>query len=199
MLAYIVRRILYAFPILLGVNALTFVLFFMVNTPDDMARMHLGNKHVTEQAIETWKEERGYNKPLIWNSEAAGTAKATDTIFFAKSLSLFVFILTHTHSQTHLFLHKIPFFFGCLHSKPTNVPFFPFFFVNASDAVYIQYTLYSNSRVEYMVLLGYLTYNIMLLLLLLSRILCNIYRYMGSKIAQKCNNPPKITHAPDFT
>ncbi|WP_297811755.1 ABC transporter permease [uncultured Methylophaga sp.] len=91
MLAYIVRRILYAFPILLGVNALTFVLFFMVNTPDDMARMHLGNKHVTEQAIETWKEERGYNKPLIWNSEAAGTAKATDTIFFAKSLSLFVF------------------------------------------------------------------------------------------------------------
>lgn len=91
MLAYIVRRILYAFPILLGVNALTFVLFFMVNTPDDMARMHLGNKHVTEQAIETWKEERGYNKPLIWNSEAEGTAKATDTIFFAKSLSLFVF------------------------------------------------------------------------------------------------------------
>jgi peptide/nickel transport system permease protein len=91
MLAYIVRRILYAFPILLGVNALTFVLFFMVNTPDDMARMHLGNKHVTEQAIETWKEERGYDKPLIWNSEAKGTAKATDTIFFAKSLSLFVF------------------------------------------------------------------------------------------------------------
>ncbi|WP_438971175.1 ABC transporter permease, partial [Methylophaga sp.] len=91
MLAYIIRRILYAFPILLGVNALTFVLFFMVNTPDDMARMHLGNKHVTEQAIETWKEERGYNKALIWNDEAAGLGKATDTIFFDKSLSLFVF------------------------------------------------------------------------------------------------------------
>ncbi len=91
MLAYIVRRILYAFPILLGVNALTFVLFFMVNTPDDMARMHLGNKHVTEQAIETWKEERGYNRPLIWNNEAEGTHKVTDTIFFDKSLALFVF------------------------------------------------------------------------------------------------------------
>jgi peptide/nickel transport system permease protein len=91
MLAYIVRRIMYAFPILLGVNALTFVLFFMVNTPDDMARMHLGNKHVTESAIESWKEERGYNKPLIWNSEVEGTEKVTDTIFFAKSLSLFVF------------------------------------------------------------------------------------------------------------
>ncbi len=91
MLAYIIRRILYAFPILLGVNALTFVLFFMVNTPDDMARMHLGNKYVTEAAIETWKEERGYDRPLIWNSEAEGIDKVTDTIFFAKSLSLFVF------------------------------------------------------------------------------------------------------------
>lgn len=91
MLAYIVRRIMYAFPILLGVNALTFVLFFMVNTPDDMARMHLGNKHVTEAAIDSWKEERGYNKPLIWNSEVEGTEKVTDTIFFDKSLSLFVF------------------------------------------------------------------------------------------------------------
>src|SRR5690554_4051178 len=91
MLAYIIRRILYAFPILLGVNALTFVLFFMVNTPDDMARMHLGNKYVTEEAIETWKEERGYNRPLLWNSEEEGLAQVTDTIFFTKSLSLFVF------------------------------------------------------------------------------------------------------------
>jgi peptide/nickel transport system permease protein len=91
MLAYIVRRIMYAFPILLGVNALTFVLFFMVNTPDDMARMHLGNKHLTEQAIETWKQERGYDKPLIWNDEAEGADKITDTIFFSKSLTLFVF------------------------------------------------------------------------------------------------------------
>lgn len=91
MLAYIVRRIMYAFPILMGVNALTFVLFFMVNTPDDMARMHLGSKHVTEQAIESWKEERGYNKALIWNSEAEGLSQVTDTIFFTKSLTLFVF------------------------------------------------------------------------------------------------------------
>jgi len=31
----------------------------VVNTPDDMARMHLGQKRVTEQAIEKWKYERG--------------------------------------------------------------------------------------------------------------------------------------------
>jgi peptide/nickel transport system permease protein len=91
MFAYIVRRILYAVPILIGVNAITFVLFFMVNTPEDMARMHLGNKHVTEEAVDVWKEERGYNKPLIWNHEANGVAKLSDTIFFTKSLSLFLF------------------------------------------------------------------------------------------------------------
>lgn len=92
MLAYIVRRILYAFPILIGVNALTFALFFMVNTPDDVARMHLGNKHVTQSSLDAWKEARGYDKPLLWNSEAEGVAdKATDTIFFDKSLRLFAF------------------------------------------------------------------------------------------------------------
>ena len=91
MFAYIVRRILYAFPILIGVNALTFALFFMVNTPDDMARMNLGVKHVTQEAIDAWKQERGYDKALLWNSEKAGLGKATDTIFFDTSLNLFTF------------------------------------------------------------------------------------------------------------
>jgi peptide/nickel transport system permease protein len=48
MIAYIVRRVLYAIPILIGVNIVTFVLFFFVNTPDDMARAYLGEKRVTE-------------------------------------------------------------------------------------------------------------------------------------------------------
>jgi len=91
MFAYIIRRILYAFPILLGVNALTFALFFMVNTPDDMARMHLGVKHVTQQSMDSWKQERGYDKALLWNSGSAGLDKATDTIFYDKSVSLFSF------------------------------------------------------------------------------------------------------------
>ena len=90
MLAYIIRRILYAFPILLGVNAITFVLFFMVNTPDDMARMQLGEKHTTQASIDNWKQERGYNKALLWNDEQAGIEKVTETIFFDKSLGLFL-------------------------------------------------------------------------------------------------------------
>jgi len=91
MMAYIVRRTLYAIPILIGVNLLTFLLFFVVNSPDDMARMHLGAKRVTDQAIEQWKVERGYDKPLVFNLEAEGLGQVTDTIFFDKSLRLFAF------------------------------------------------------------------------------------------------------------
>ena len=89
MLAYIIRRLLYAMPILLGVNLITFVLFFVVNSPDDMARMQLGVKRVTPEAIQKWKAERGYDQPLIWNAAAAGTAQVTQTVFFNKSMRMF--------------------------------------------------------------------------------------------------------------
>ena len=91
MTAYIVRRLLYAVPILIGVNLITFALFFVVNTPDDMARMHLGVKRVTPEAIERWKRERGYDLPLFWNGAAEGAGKLTETIFYRKSVRLFVF------------------------------------------------------------------------------------------------------------
>lgn len=90
MIAYLIRRILYAIPILVGVNLLTFALFFVVNTPDDMARMQLGVKRVTPDAIEKWKQQRGYDQPLIFNASAAGAEKITHTIFWQKSASMFV-------------------------------------------------------------------------------------------------------------
>jgi peptide/nickel transport system permease protein len=91
MFAYIVRRTLYAVPVLLGVNLITFVLFFVVNSPDDVARMHLGAKRVTAEAIEKWKAERGYDGALLYNGEAQGTERITRTIFFEKSVKLFAF------------------------------------------------------------------------------------------------------------
>ena len=91
MLTYIIRRILYALPILMGVNLITFTLFFVVNSPEDMARMQLGAKHVTEEAIDKWKAERGYDKPLLINDQATGAAIFTDTIFYDKSVKLFAF------------------------------------------------------------------------------------------------------------
>ena len=91
MFAYLARRVAYAIPILIGVNVLTFVLFFVVNTPDDMARMQLGVKRVTPEAIADWKRQRGYDKPLLYNSAASGLDQITDTVFFRKSLRMFVF------------------------------------------------------------------------------------------------------------
>ena len=91
MIQYIIRRFLYALPILLGVNILTFILFFVVNSPDDMARMQLGHKHVTEQAVQNWKHQQGYDLPLLWNPQAEASEKLTETIFYQKSMSLFLF------------------------------------------------------------------------------------------------------------
>jgi peptide/nickel transport system permease protein len=89
MIYYIIRRFLYSFPLLMGVNILTFVLFFIVNSPDDMARMQLGQKHVTQQAVENWKQQRGYDLPLLWNEQAENPF--SETIFYQKSVHLFSF------------------------------------------------------------------------------------------------------------
>ena len=91
MINYIVRRIGYGLLILIGVNLFTFLLFFTVNTPDDMARMNIGGKRVTQDQIEKWKVERGYDKPLFWNSKAEGAGKLTNTIFVERSVQLFAF------------------------------------------------------------------------------------------------------------
>jgi len=91
MLTYILRRILYAIPILIGVNFITFALFFMVNTPNDMARMQLGQKHVTQEEVTLWKKQKGYDKPLFWNDKASGLHQFSDTLFYQKSLELFAF------------------------------------------------------------------------------------------------------------
>jgi peptide/nickel transport system permease protein len=86
---YILRRLGYGVLILIGVNIFTFLLFFTINTPDDMARMNIGGKRVTQDAIEKWKVERGYDKPLFWNTPAPGTEKFTRTIFYERSVQLF--------------------------------------------------------------------------------------------------------------
>jgi len=91
MIAYIIRRVAYAIPILIGVNLITFTLFFVVNPPDQMARLNLGVKNVTVEAIQRWKEERGYDRPLLYNGNADGLAVVTNTVFFDKSVKLFIF------------------------------------------------------------------------------------------------------------
>lgn len=68
MIVYIIRRCLYAIPILIGVNVLVFMLFFFVNSPDDMARAHLGQKRVTPDQIDQWKREHSLDLPYFYNA-----------------------------------------------------------------------------------------------------------------------------------
>jgi peptide/nickel transport system permease protein len=80
MIAYLIRRLFYAIPILI-----------VVNTPDDMARLHLGVKRVTPAAIDHWKAEHGYDKPLLLNPKMQGGKRYTETIFFEHSAAMFAF------------------------------------------------------------------------------------------------------------
>ena len=90
MAAFILRRVLYGFFILVGVNLLTFVLFFTISTPDDMARLNIGGKYITQQQIDDWKIQKGYDKPLLWNAADRGVDKLTDTVFWERSARLFI-------------------------------------------------------------------------------------------------------------
>ena len=100
MLNYLVRRLLYGVLILVGVNLATFFLFFTVNTPDDMARLNIGGKRVTQELIVKWKAERGYDKPLYWNETQPGTEKLTETIFWERSVSLFTLHFGRADSES---------------------------------------------------------------------------------------------------
>lgn len=91
MWAYIIRRTLYAIPILIGVNLITFLLFFVVNSPEDMAVAQLGDRYVSHDAIERWIKTNGYDKPLFFNNHAQGIEKLSDTLFFDQSEKLFTF------------------------------------------------------------------------------------------------------------
>jgi len=88
---FLLRKLIYGLAVLAGINLLTFVLFFQLNTPDDMARLQLGGKRVSAEAIEKWKAERGYDRPLYWNDAQRGSAQLSDTVFFESSLRMFAF------------------------------------------------------------------------------------------------------------
>ena len=91
MLTYIIRRTLYAIPILIGVNLIVFLLFFVVNSPDQMARQILGEKNITQEDVNNWKKQNGYHLPLWFNTGVSGSERLTETIFFQKSIKLFLF------------------------------------------------------------------------------------------------------------
>lgn len=91
MMRYSLRRLLYAVPILMGVTLVTFMLFFVVNSPDDIARMQLGDRRISSEAVAAWKASHGYDRPLLFNTNASGLNAFTDTLFVRNLLQLFLF------------------------------------------------------------------------------------------------------------
>lgn len=71
MLAYIVRRTVYGFGVVLGVLLLLFALFFLYADPSEMALRAVGEKAPPE-VLEQWIVNHGYDKPVIWNPAAPG-------------------------------------------------------------------------------------------------------------------------------
>lgn len=69
MLAYLLRRLAFGVLTVFGVLLLLFALFFLIATPDDIARKALGEKAMPE-AIAQWKANHGYDKPRVWNPDA---------------------------------------------------------------------------------------------------------------------------------
>jgi peptide/nickel transport system permease protein len=109
--AFLIRRLLYALLVLAGVNLLSFTLFFAVNSPDNMARAQLGGKRVSQEAVDRWKAERGFDRPLFFNAKAPGAAQLTDTVFWSNSAQLLRFEFGRTNEGRNIsqeFAERLP-------------------------------------------------------------------------------------------
>ncbi|MGC4042566.1 MAG: ABC transporter permease [Armatimonas sp.] len=63
MLNFIIRRVLYAIPTLIGVLVITWFLFFRTATPEVIARRNLSARAPTQKQIQSWIKDHGYDKP----------------------------------------------------------------------------------------------------------------------------------------
>ncbi|MES1162678.1 MAG: ABC transporter permease [Rhizobacter sp.] len=133
--------------VLLGVNLFTFMLFFTVNTPDDMARLNIGGKRVTQDQIEKWKAERGYDKPLYWNLKEQGADKLTKTIVWERSVSLMVLDFGRSDARQAVNIgHEVKVRMGV--SLQLAVPLF-ILQVIVSVAFALLLVFFRNSRIDF--------------------------------------------------
>ncbi|WP_431289043.1 ABC transporter permease [Roseateles chitinivorans] len=147
MFKYLTRRLAYGLAILVGVNLLTFFLFFTVNTPDDMARLNIGGKRVSQEQIDKWKAERGYDKPLYWDASRAGTERVTHTVFWERSVSLMLLDFGRSDARQAVDIgHEIKTRMGV--SLQLAVPIFVLQLI-VSVAFAVLLTFFRNSRIDF--------------------------------------------------
>jgi peptide/nickel transport system permease protein len=63
LIRYLARRILYMIPTLVGVSLLTFLLFFLIFSPETLARRNLSAKNPSAAQVAAWVHGHGYDKP----------------------------------------------------------------------------------------------------------------------------------------
>ena len=101
MLNYIIRRILYSFPIIFGIILITFVLFNVVG--GNPVYQMLG-KHASQEQIKEFEHEYGFDKPLFVDFKAIPNGqiiKAFDSqfLFFIKQIVTFDFGRSYATKQ----------------------------------------------------------------------------------------------------
>ena len=90
MLSYILRRVLLAVPTVLGVLFILFMLFFSISDPKFIAGKALGEK-APQQQIDKWLIDHGYHLPKMYNKEASGAEKITQTRLYQYYRSMLTF------------------------------------------------------------------------------------------------------------
>jgi peptide/nickel transport system permease protein len=125
MTTYIIRRVLYGIPILLGVLLLLFVLFFLYASPEAMARKAIGEK-ATDDVVQRWIAEHGYDKPKFYNPDHGWTSakRWTDTILFDHFSSMLTFQFGKSDIYNDPIIDRIK--RGALPSLTVTVPIFVF-------------------------------------------------------------------------
>lgn len=76
---YVARRLLYSIPILFGVLFLTFMIFFFISSPEQLAAMQLG-KAARPDSIAAWMRENGYATYSESGREKLGKADELDRL-----------------------------------------------------------------------------------------------------------------------
>lgn len=82
MLSYIIRKLLYAIPVLIGVSILTFLMYYVMTPPQILAKRNLG-KNPTQPQIKNWLHQHGYDRP--WQEQLLSHMKAALLFDYGKS------------------------------------------------------------------------------------------------------------------
>ena len=144
MWAYSLRRLLQGIPTVLGVLFVFFVIFFLVNNPDQMARQAKGEK-VSQEVIETWKKEKGYDLPKFINTKAEGLGKLTETRFYRYFKSMLTFDFGKSDKDDQDIMEKIR--KGAMPSLALTIPIF-IIGLFISIAISLVVALFMNTYVD---------------------------------------------------